>query len=571
MSVAAATTLPSSQPRTSHSPSQSSSASTPTPASASVSASVKAAHPPSPKAIKGKARGHPHTDESRRKIGLANRGNVPWNKGRPHSEETKRKIAENTRRAMLRPELREVLKQRALGRRHSEQTKLKIRHSARLLRAANGKATSSRSRQRKEPVPFVFDSVTVQNLNKRIHEQVEVQSPKEEGQLSLSPKRPMSDATKKKLSEKIKQMWDDPSYRSRVTSGIEAHMRKLQESKTCVPVEDIEDDFLDAKRRAAKKRVRSASKTRSSLSTLADSSLTSKALEERGEAYKPPSLIEEAEEEIRPTRRARGESEFLSMSNDALKGLTKEDLGIFGSHDEGVIPGFDDAGSEMNDSFNPNSGPSNGASGSGDVTSFSQKDNVHPSHTPQDSGGDHDGERDAALVRSGGSPFMSCDLDAVAIAGDDHPALGDDRGALGALEPMDGSFTAHLLREANCVEEKSEIGDTELGVQLSDKDNPVGDGDDCGDLGVNLMDDTERSVFPNSRGLAQPLGPITSAEIDAEVLASSALPAKIGDELGDGGVPEGGKGVSGHLELEREASDDERDAFESVLRTLDGF
>ena len=38
--------------------------------------------------------GHPVSQKTRRKIGLANRGNVPWNKGKKMSAESRRKMSE---------------------------------------------------------------------------------------------------------------------------------------------------------------------------------------------------------------------------------------------------------------------------------------------------------------------------------------------------------------------------------------------------------------------------------------------------------------------------------------------
>lgn len=44
--------------------------------------------------------------ERRRKIGLANRGKVPWNKGRKHSPETREKIRQRTKEALSDPKVK---------------------------------------------------------------------------------------------------------------------------------------------------------------------------------------------------------------------------------------------------------------------------------------------------------------------------------------------------------------------------------------------------------------------------------------------------------------------------------
>lgn len=44
--------------------------------------------------------------ERRRKIGLANKGRVPWNKGKRHSPDTVARIRERTRQAMRDPKVK---------------------------------------------------------------------------------------------------------------------------------------------------------------------------------------------------------------------------------------------------------------------------------------------------------------------------------------------------------------------------------------------------------------------------------------------------------------------------------
>ncbi|XP_075098253.1 uncharacterized protein LOC107787021 isoform X1 [Nicotiana tabacum] len=69
--------------------------------------------------------------ERRRKIGLANRGKVPWNKGRKHSPETREKIRQRTKEALSDPKVR--LKMSECPRALSNQTKIRIRTSLRKL------------------------------------------------------------------------------------------------------------------------------------------------------------------------------------------------------------------------------------------------------------------------------------------------------------------------------------------------------------------------------------------------------------------------------------------------------
>ncbi|OMO74811.1 hypothetical protein CCACVL1_16448 [Corchorus capsularis] len=86
---------------------------------------------------------HPHyssqdycNDESkeeqrRRKIGLANKGRVPWNKGKKHSAETRLRIKERTLEALRNPKVRKKMIEHP--RTHSEQSKAKIGSSLRRL------------------------------------------------------------------------------------------------------------------------------------------------------------------------------------------------------------------------------------------------------------------------------------------------------------------------------------------------------------------------------------------------------------------------------------------------------
>ncbi|KAL8141297.1 hypothetical protein V2J09_007318 [Rumex salicifolius] len=69
--------------------------------------------------------------ERRRKIGLANKGNVPWNKGRPHTPETRARIKQRTIEAMRDPKIRKKMSESP--RRHSDEVKTKISSSLRQL------------------------------------------------------------------------------------------------------------------------------------------------------------------------------------------------------------------------------------------------------------------------------------------------------------------------------------------------------------------------------------------------------------------------------------------------------
>ncbi|KAL1195781.1 hypothetical protein V5N11_002559 [Cardamine amara subsp. amara] len=66
-------------------------------------------------------------EERRRKIGLANKGKVPWNKGKKHSEDTRRRIKQRTIEALRNPKVRKKMYDHHQP--HSDETKEKIRAS----------------------------------------------------------------------------------------------------------------------------------------------------------------------------------------------------------------------------------------------------------------------------------------------------------------------------------------------------------------------------------------------------------------------------------------------------------
>ncbi|CAK9134111.1 unnamed protein product [Ilex paraguariensis] len=69
--------------------------------------------------------------QRRRKIGLANKGKVPWNKGKRHSAETRERIRQRTKEAMRDPKVRKKMSE--CPRSLSPQTKARIRSSLRQL------------------------------------------------------------------------------------------------------------------------------------------------------------------------------------------------------------------------------------------------------------------------------------------------------------------------------------------------------------------------------------------------------------------------------------------------------
>lgn len=128
--------------------------------------------------------GKKHREDTKRKISMANKGNVPWNKGRKHSEETRRKIAERTRAAMSRPEMREKMRQLNVGRKHDVETKRKIKvkvQESNAIKALRNGAKQKKGRVQipsfvskytSGPVPFNYEPELMQKVNQYIKEKL---------------------------------------------------------------------------------------------------------------------------------------------------------------------------------------------------------------------------------------------------------------------------------------------------------------------------------------------------------------------------------------------------------------
>ncbi|KAA8496751.1 hypothetical protein FVE85_0480 [Porphyridium purpureum] len=229
--------------------------------------------------------GRKHKEESKAKIGRANKGKVPWNKGLKHSEETRQKIAASTRAAMAKGKVRDKLASAAKGKRHSEETRAKIKASLarrrREIEIVKGVAPSLKTgreaalslalknglkskigavpedlllprnglRRRKQTntgsrvtafhwAPEVCETVRADlqrmwsdpKLRRELNAPVvrkESRTADEGSSSGLWRSTPMKEETKKKLSERIKAMWADPEYRERVAKGLAE--RKMRE------------------------------------------------------------------------------------------------------------------------------------------------------------------------------------------------------------------------------------------------------------------------------------------------------------------------------------------------------
>lgn len=145
--------------------------------------------------------GRKHTEASKAKIALANKGKKPWNVGKKHSEETKARIAERTRVAMAK---RKQAKLDAMGMtldQYNESRDRKVKEK-RKAKAKGGLTPEGRKRisesvKKRWQDPGYRERYTLANRGNRSH----------------------SDETKAKISAAIKAKWEDKEYRAKVNTS----------------------------------------------------------------------------------------------------------------------------------------------------------------------------------------------------------------------------------------------------------------------------------------------------------------------------------------------------------------
>uniref|UniRef100_A0A6M3J652 Homing endonuclease n=1 Tax=viral metagenome TaxID=1070528 RepID=A0A6M3J652_9ZZZZ len=97
--------------------------------------------------------GKPCSEETKKKIGDANRGKVGWRKGIPHTEESKKNISNSLigkKRNPLSDDLKQRLSAAKLGKKKSEETK------KRMSVARKGKPGHPHTEETKEKIGFAF-------------------------------------------------------------------------------------------------------------------------------------------------------------------------------------------------------------------------------------------------------------------------------------------------------------------------------------------------------------------------------------------------------------------------------
>lgn len=420
-----------------------------------------------------------------------------------------------------------MLRQRARGRRHSEQTKLKIRHTTRLVRGS-----ARVNKVRKQPVPFQLDERVVETINEDIQQQVDQTFRKEDDKYTVTGKRVMSPEAKEKLSRRIKQMWGDPTYRSKVSSGVEARQKRLELEKEMESmhnqndgeakdedngaVDNVEDEGTvagspSARSKLTRKRTRSSKRKEgppASPEQTMYESLVRSALEEteieRGGLLTPLATDEDEKER----KRGKTKREIL-LSSSMLHGWTKEDLGIVGSHGEGMIPGFEGIVS--------------------DGSSFPSEQPEYPamSSTGLDVNGYDADVAGTVFENTFSNPFLSRDS---------NPVAGDAFAGPDFVGNVEGTGLA-----------TSDAADGGL-LGMKDEERELG-----------LMEVTGQDIFPDARNMGSPFGGVGADGGDA--VARSPFGQDSGQEGSDLPIE---NGSSDHASGDNGRRDAYDDAFTSL-------
>lgn len=273
---------------------------------------------------------------------------------------------------MLKPQMRQMLKERAKGRRHSEATKLKIRETA---RAARGIA--KQKKPKKTPVPFDFTSHVVAQLNEKVQDTLNAEFQKsvnEPSKLVARERGPMPMKTREKLSQRIKEMWSDPDYRMRVAEGIEQRQMKLARLNQDNGIrsnhreEDGDSQNSTVGNKAPKRRARPSTKIEGiSINSTDDGGLGKVGGAYEGVLYEGADKSEQESSFTKTEALEEGElaerynevakDKYLERVNDdegflrfeSLDGLAKGDMGLFSSDRPGGADFEIEAGPVFND------------------------------------------------------------------------------------------------------------------------------------------------------------------------------------------------------------------------------
>ncbi|KAL2621920.1 hypothetical protein R1flu_002125 [Riccia fluitans] len=177
----------------------------------------------------------------RQRIGLANKGKVPWNKGRQHSPETIERIKQRTYQAMHSPQVKAKLK---LNPRHpqSDATRFKIREKLREQWDLKKKTRGYQEACLKEWKQYVAEAARVGALGEQEYEWNSYSKlkrklrdysrpPIDSGTNRPKQRRARSEEHRLKIAAAIRAKWEDPEYIQKVREGMVKVGKTLPEKK----------------------------------------------------------------------------------------------------------------------------------------------------------------------------------------------------------------------------------------------------------------------------------------------------------------------------------------------------
>ncbi|CAN8288128.1 unnamed protein product [Cochlearia groenlandica] len=208
-------------------------------------------------------------DERRRKIGLANKGKVPWNKGKKHSQDTRRRIKQRTIEALRNPKVRKKMSEHQQP--HSDETREKIRASVKLVWAQR-----SRAKRLKEKFMSLWSENVADSARRGGSGEVELdwdsyENAKQEisyEQLQVAEEKARTKEQSKMRAEETAQARREKSRRV-AERKKEREERDLREGKVRKPKQKNKENATIASRSKLKKRLTKIHKKKTSLGKIA--------------------------------------------------------------------------------------------------------------------------------------------------------------------------------------------------------------------------------------------------------------------------------------------------------------
>ncbi|CAG7896514.1 unnamed protein product [Brassica rapa] len=199
-------------------------------------------------------------EERRRKIGLANKGKIPWNKGIKHSQDTRRRIKQRTIEALRNPKVRVKMSEHQQP--HSDETKEKIRASMKQIWAER-----LRSKRLKEKLTSLWSESIAEAARRGGSGEVELDwDSYEKAKLEISSEEKAR--TKEQNKVRAEETKTEKKVRRVVERQKERQERDQRGGKTRKP-QQSKESATTASRSKLKKRLTKIHKKKTSLGKVA--------------------------------------------------------------------------------------------------------------------------------------------------------------------------------------------------------------------------------------------------------------------------------------------------------------